>query len=321
MDKKLILIVFLMIIMIPCCLNDSRIGFEKLKTYEDNSGRNWRYIHSNSTLIFDNLYISTSGFTIYFPFVLIEASNKGNFTLILKNQNTILVNNFANLDIANAFEFIGDLGSHFIIQGDGKLTIIDDSGKEKMYQSIGLHVLYSNLLIKENAKVEILMNNAKELQGLKLLSSSLYMKGNSQLTVYIEKDGGSSTGIECESAYLSDNVVINSSLLNYTSKISHPQWFYTHKVELSHYTNATFITKGTLELPENFFSYLGKNPIIINAIETLEEFNKSHKLTQKNVNEPIIFSNYFTEKETKKNNDLNWIRISLFILLNLILLI
>ena len=321
MIKKILPI--LMIIMIPCCLNNSRIGFERLKTYEDNSGTNWRYIYSNSTLIFFFLYISTSGFTIYFPFVLLEASNIPNFTLILKNENTILVNDFGNLAAANAFEFRGNRGNEFNIQGDGKLIIKVYPGKEGVYESTGLEVLYTNLVIKENAKVEILMNDAQELKGLRIFNGPLYMKGNSQLSVYIGKDRGSSIGIECEGAYLSDNVTINSSLLYYDSTKSVPQWLYPHfRVELNNYTNVTFITKGTMEFPENFFSYLGKNPIIINAIETLEEFNKTHKLTQKDVNSPILFSNYFTEKESKtKTNDLLFIRMSFFILLNLVLLI
>lgn len=320
MVKKILPI--LMIIMIPCCLNNSRIGFERLKTYEDNRGTNWRYIYSNSTLIFDNLYISTSGFTIYFPFVLLEAYNIPNFTLILKNENTILVNDLGNLAAANAFEFIGDTGNQLNIQGDGKLIIKVYAGGEGVVESIGLEVLYTNLVIKENAKVEILMNDAQELKGLRIFNGRLYMKGNSQLSVYIGKDRGSSIGIECGGAYLSDNVTINSSLLNYDSTKSVPQWFYNSRVELNNYTNVTFITKGTMELPENFFSFLGKNPIIINAIETLEEFNKTHKLTQKDVNSPILFSNYFTEKESKtKTNDLLFIRMSFFILLNLILFI
>ena len=115
------------------------------------------------------------------------------------------------------------------------------------------------------------MNDAQELKGLRIFHGPLYMKGNSQLSVYIGKDRGSSTGIECGGAYLSDNVTINSSLLNYDSTRSVPQWLYPNsRVELNNYTNVTFITKGTMELPQNFFSYLGKNPIIINAIETLE---------------------------------------------------
>ena len=179
-------------------------------------------IYSNSTLIFDNLYISTSGFTIYFPFVLLEASNIPNFTLILKNENTILVNDLGNLAAANAFEFRGNTGNQFNIQGDGKLVIKVYLGKEGVYESIGLEFLYTNLVIKENVKVEILMNDAQELKGLRIFNGPLYMKRNSQLSVYIGKDRGSSTGIECGGAYLSDNVTINSSLLNYDSTKSVP---------------------------------------------------------------------------------------------------
>ena len=316
MHKALIII---LMIMIPCSLSQIRISRETFSDSEDANGTNWRYIHSNHTLIFDNLYRSTSGlFTIYFPFVLIEAYHIPNFTLILKNENTINVNDVGrDLVSVNAFEFRGSSGTDFIIQGDGKLTIKADSGKENMYELTGLEILQSNLVIKENAKIEIIMNNADELKGLYVSNSGLYMKGNSQLSVYIGKDKGSSTGIECQGAYLSDNITINSSLLSLSSQQLNPQWLYPHyNVKLSNNTNVTFITNGTMELPDNFFFHIGKDPIIINAIETLEEFNKSHKLTQKDANKSIIFSNYFIEKvENNKKDGESFLRISFFILL------
>ena len=83
------------------------------------------------------------------------------------------------------------------------------------------------------------------------------MKGNSQLSVYIGKDKGSSTGIECQGAYLSDNITINSSLLSLSSQQLNPQWLYPHyNVKLSNNTNVTFITNGTMELPDNFFFHI-----------------------------------------------------------------
>lgn len=318
MDKSFIII--LMIILISFCLTDGRIGFEILKINVDNSGLNWRYIHSNSTLIFDNLYITTSGFNLYFPFVLIEEYNIPNFTLILKNENTIRVNNVGDLTMANAFEFRGHFSDRFIIQGDGKLIIEFDSGKKDMYESIGFQVSNSVLIIKENAKIEIKMNNAEKLKGLFIFDASLYMENNSQLSVYIGKDKGSSTGISCNNAYLSGNVTINSSLLNTSSQNSF-QWLSTYSFKLSNNSNVTFITNGTMGLEKSFFSYIGNDPIIINAIETLEEFKESHKLTQKNVKEPIIFSNYYTEKKIEKEDDSQFIEISFFILLNFILLL
>ena len=185
-----------------------------------------------------------------------------------------------------------------------------------MYKLIGLEVSESNLIIKDNAKIEIIMNNADELIGLFVFNYGLYMKGNSQLSVYIGKDKDSSTGIQSHVAYLSDNITINSSLLPLSPQKLSPKWFYNIHFKLSNNTNVTFITNGTLELPENFFFYIGKDPIIINAIETLEEFNKSHKLTQKDVNKSIIFSNYFIEKvENNKKDDQSFLRISFFILL------
>ena len=135
------------------------------------------------------------------------------------------------------------------------------------------------------------MNNADELIILLEFNNGLYMKGNSQLSVYIGKDKGSTTGIKWEGAYLSDNITINSSLLTLSSQQLNTQWCYPLLyVKLSNNTNVTFISNRNVELPEKFFFYLSKDPIIIKAIETLEEFNKSHKLTQKDVNKSIIFS-------------------------------
>ena len=104
MNKALIII---LMIMIPCCLSQIRISRETFSDSEDANGTNWRYIHSNHTIIFDKLYRSTSGlFTIYFPFVLIEAYRIPNFTLILKNEDTIYVDNVGrDLDGVSAFAF------------------------------------------------------------------------------------------------------------------------------------------------------------------------------------------------------------------------
>ena len=63
--------------------------------------------------------------------------------------------------MANAFEFRGHLSDRFIIQGDGKLIIEFDAGKKDMYESIGFQVSNSVLIIKENAKIEIKMNNTE----------------------------------------------------------------------------------------------------------------------------------------------------------------
>ena len=318
MDQKMLIV--LMMIMIPCYISQSRIGLQRLNAYEDNSGTNWKYIYSDSTLIFDNLQLSTSSFVQQFPLVLIEESRIPNFTLILKNENTILIDEVgSDTGGVNAFEFSGGMENYFIIQGDGKLIIKVDVKKENMHEAIGLSVLNSNLVIKDNVKIEIILNNSHELTGLRIHNGRLYMEGNSQLSVYIGEARDSSIGIECNGVYLSGNVIINSTLLNLD--LIKSVWLYSRfNVQLSNYTNSTFITKGTMDFPENFFSYIGKNPIIINAIETLEEFKKSRKLTQKNKNEAIIFSNYFTETESKKD-DLQFIKISFFILLNLILLI
>lgn len=189
-----------------------------------------------------------------------------------------------------------------------------------MYESIGFKVSGSAFTVKENAKIEIIMNNAEELTGLSIIDLSLSMENNSQLSVYIGKDKGSSTGIKSNGAYLSGNVTINSSLLN-TSPEKYFQWLSVGSVKLSNNSNVTFITNGTMKLPDSFFSYIGNDPIIINAIETLEKFNQSHKLTQKNVKEPILFSNYYTEKKIVKEDDSQFLQISFFILLNFILLI
>ena len=149
------------------------------------------------------------------------------------------------------------------------------------------------------------------------------MEDNSQLFVYIGKDKGRSTGRECNGVYFSPKVTINSSLLNSTSSNPRqvPQWLYSSfTFKLSNSTNATFIANGIMEFPNDFFRYLGKEPIIINAIETLKEFNESHKLTQKNESEPIIFSNYYIKKITKEDKVSPFLRIYFFVLLNLILL-
>ena len=75
-----------------------------------------------------------------------------------------------------------------------------------------------------------------------------------------------------------------------------------------------------MTLPDEFFSYIGDAPIIINANQTLEDLKKSHKLTQLNESEPIILSNYFIEKNNENNNS-QFIRIALFIFLNLLLIL
>lgn len=58
-----------------------------------------------------------------------------------------------------------------------------------------------------------------------------------------------------------------------------------------------------MDFSDYFFTYIGNDPKIINAIDPLEEFLKSHKLTQKDKDKPIIFSNYFTKIESKQYDD------------------
>ena len=126
-------------------------------------------------------------------------------------------------------------------------------------------------------------------------------------------------GIKWENIFLSGNVTINSSILS--KEESNVEWIYPYSsIRLSNDTNATFISNGTMTLPDEFFSYIGDAPIIINANQTLEELKKSHKLTQLNESEPIIFSNYFIEKNNENNNS-QFIRIALFIFLNLLLIL
>ena len=80
------------------------------------------------------------------------------------------------------------------------------------------------------------------------------MENNSQLSVYIGKDKGSSTGISSNAAYLHDNVTINSSLLNTSSQNSF-QWLSIDSFQLSNNSNVTFIKNGTMGLAKSFFSY------------------------------------------------------------------
>lgn len=316
MYKKNLIIIF-MIIMIPYCLSQSRIGRQILDTLKDNNGTNWTYIRSNYTLIFDNYY--RTSFDII-PIISIHKSNLDkftNFNIILKNENILEVTNIQNLIGTCAFELNADLENNFTIQGDGKLTIKVDVGKN-IFDSVGLFVLNCNLVIKENAKIEIIMNNGEDLKGLSLTSGRLYMEDNSQLSIYIGKNNGTSSYAIKSGVYLSGNVTINSSVQNLNeNSIYLPQWL-SGGVTLSNYTNATFISNGTMEFHKNIFKYLGENPIIINAIETLDKFKESHKLTQKDPNKPIIFSNYFTKKEEENMNGSQFINISFF-LLNLIL--
>ena len=163
------------------------------------------------------------------------------------------------------------------------------------------------------------MSNARELTGLEVFDGRLNMEGNSQICVLLKNCLRLSYGIKSEATYLSGNVTINSSLPNLDSSSQNPvlRWFYGYGVSLRDYSNVTFVTNGTLDLPDSFFSYIGKEPKIINAIESLEEFLKSHKLTQKDKNESIIFSNYFTIRESKQNSQV--LRISFLILLILLI--
>ena len=318
-SKKLIII--FMIIMIPYCLNLIRIGNRELNISEDFKDKNFEYIHSNNTLIFDNLYLSSQMSNI-FPLVYFYISHK-NFTLILKNENSIIVNDLKDFYGIPGF-YLNFWNSTFVIQGDGKLFIKVDFGR-KIYDSYGFEIENKdsqlfNFMIKENVKIEILINNGVNLTGLR--AGPISMSGNSQLSVYIGNNEGSSYGIRCQKILLSDNVTINSSLSNVNDDSENPQWFLAGEISLSNYTNVTFITNGTMKIRDSFFNnYLSDNPIIINAIETLDEFNKSHKLTQKDPNKPIIFSNYFTKKKEEKiKNKSQFIKISFF-LLNMILFI
>lgn len=183
--------------MIPCYLSNSRIGYEGINLYEDKNGTNWMYFSSNSTLIFDKLYITTSRFNIYFSFAFLEeniGNDKANFTLILKNENTIIVNRVDDLVSVSAFEFIGHFGNKLIIKGDGKLIIKFDAGKKDLLQTNGFYVSYSDLVIKENAKIEIIMNNADEFVEQEIFDASLNMEDNSQVSVLLTNCLGRSFG-------------------------------------------------------------------------------------------------------------------------------
>ena len=316
MDKRLINFLIILIT-IPCFLCQSRIGYSTLDITKDKNGTNWKYFTSNSTLIFDSLDISTYGFTTYFPFVLIEVNQRPNFTLILKNENTILINDVGDLIFAHAFNFRGTSGNRFIIQGDGKLTIKVDIKKESIDKSCGLIVSNCGFVIREDAKIEIIMNYPGDITGLES-DYGLSMEGNSQLSVYIGNEKGDFYGIGC-GMKLSGNVTIASSIFN--KEQSSDRWIKPlHTIRLNNYTNVTFISNGTMKFHRDFFYYLGEDPIIINAIETLEEFKKSHILTQLDESEPVIFSNYFTERKSE-NGDHIVVWRTLFIILNLILLI
>ena len=118
--------------------------------------------------------------------------------------------------------------NNFIIQGDGKLTIKYDIRKNDMLESSGLIIPNSNFVIKENAKIKIIMNSLSDLKGLEMYYGSLYMKGNSQLSVYIKNEGDPTIGIECNGALLSDNITINSSILNLSPYKPYTSWFYPH---------------------------------------------------------------------------------------------
>ena len=158
-----------------------------------------------------------------------------------------------------------------------------------------------------------------DLIGLHIFNGDLFMEGNSQISVYLGNEEGRLKGIKCENIFLSGNVTINSSILS--KEESNVEWIYPYSsIRLSNDTNATFISNGTMTLPDEFFSYIGDAPIIINANQTLEDLKKSHKLTQLNESEPIIFSNYFIEKNNENNNS-QFIRIALFIFLNLLLIL
>ena len=158
-----------------------------------------------------------------------------------------------------------------------------------------------------------------DLIGLQVFNGDLFMEGNSKISVYLGKEEGWLTGIKCDNIFLSGNVTINSSIL---SKLeTDVEWISPFSyIDLSNNTNVTFISNGTMEFPDEFFQYIGNAPIIINSNQTLEEFKKSHKLFQLNEREPIIFSNYFIAK-TNENNYSQFIRITLFIFLNLLLII
>ena len=317
MDKRFL--IFFISITFLCDSNQNRIGYGTFNLGEDKNGTNWMYISSNYTLIFDKVYTSTSGFNLYFPFVLIEAYHIPNLTLILKNENNIVVNNIGDLFGVHAFNFRGNKETKFIIQGDGKLIINFIVDNENYDTSCGLLVSQSSLIIKENAKIEITMKYPGDLIGLHIFNGDLFMEGNSQISVYLGNEEGRLKGIKCENIFLSGNVTINSSILS--KEESNVEWIYPYSsIRLSNDTNVTFISNGTMTLPDEFFSYIGDAPIIINANKTLEDLKKSHKLTQLNESEPIILSNYFIEKNNENNNS-QFIRIALFIFLNLILIL
>jgi hypothetical protein len=155
--------------MIPYCLNLIRIGNRELNISEDFKDKNFEYIHSNNTLIFDNLYLSSQMSNI-FPLVYFDTSHK-NFTLILKNENSIIVNDLKDFYGIPGF-YLNFWNSTFVIQGDGKLFIKVDFGR-KIYDSYGFEIENKdsqlfNFMIKENVKIEILINNGVNLTGLNL---------------------------------------------------------------------------------------------------------------------------------------------------------
>ena len=194
---------------------------------------------------------------------------------------------------------------------DGKLTIKVDVKKESSYNSCGLEVSNCYLLIRENAKIEIIMNYPGDITGLEA-NFGLSMEGNSQLSVYIGNEKGYFYGIN-SNMELSGNVTIASSIFN--KEQSSERWINPlNMIKLNNNTNATFISNGTMKFHPDFFKYLGEDPIIINANETLEEFNNSHILTQLDESEPIIFSNYFTEKKIENGAHI-FIGVSFFFLL------
>ena len=117
MSKNLIII----LIIIPCYLSQIRLGYNNFYNNQDQNGTNWMYIASNHTLIFDNLDISTSGYNLYFPFVMIDAYNIKTFYIILKNKNYLTVYRTGDIIFIPVIEFRGNLGSQLVIQGDGEL--------------------------------------------------------------------------------------------------------------------------------------------------------------------------------------------------------
>ncbi len=152
MDKRFL--IFFISITFFCDSNQNRIGYGTFNLGEDKNGTNWMYISSNYTLIFDKVYTSTSGFNLYFPFVLIEAYHIPNLTLILKNENNIVVNNIGDLFGVHAFNFRGNKETKFIIQGDGKLT----NNFQIILQTVKFIVIYYKYYLKYNLSYSFLIN-------------------------------------------------------------------------------------------------------------------------------------------------------------------